>query len=170
LLATCWTDACADINGSSHQHRAPSPSTRTNRGMCVRVFDRQNRLIYMAREGWPQQVEYVFTPEDRARQLADFVLLCRQMADAFAANGDPRAAELFRAKSSNAEQLLTEGFTQADLNEVGGEFPAGAWWLHPKALDYDNPREPWQDQIATWHEQAQSISGDLRAVAILRPS
>jgi hypothetical protein len=137
------------------------------RGKCVRPWDLHDRLGNMARDDWPDDVEHVFTNEDREAQLADLESLCGRMSDAFAANGDPRAAELLRAKSVHAAQLLAEGYSQADLNELGGEFPEGAWWLHPKALDYDNPREPWQDEVAMWHELARSTAGDLRAIATL---
>lgn len=110
------------------------------------------KTVPMARDGWPGEVDHVFTPEDREAQLADVESLCRRMADAFGANGDPRASELLGAKADHAAQLLADGYSQADLNELGREFPEGAWWLHPKALDYDNPREPWQDQVAILHE------------------
>lgn len=87
-------------------------------------------------------VEHVWTHDDRVAQLADMESLCRRMSDLFAAHQDPRAAELMAARASQARRLLRDGFTRADLNELGGQFPDGAWWLNPKALDYDNPREP----------------------------
>jgi hypothetical protein len=37
--------------------------------------------------------------------------------------------------------LLQSGFTQPDLNLLAGQFPDGAWWLNPKALDFDAPSD-----------------------------
>jgi hypothetical protein len=82
-------------------------------------------------------------------------------------HGDMPAAELFRARAITASRLLAEGWTQADLNELGGEFPDGAWWLNPKALDYDAPREAWQNDVAILHEYARMAALDLRAIATL---
>ena len=112
-------------------------------------------------------VEHVWTQDDRVAQLADMESLCQRMADLFATHQDPRAAELMAAKASHAGRLLREGFTQADLNELGGQFPDGAWWLNPKALDYDNPRDPWQDEVAELHNHARAVAMDLRSVATM---
>jgi hypothetical protein len=117
----------------------------------------------------PDNVEHVFTREDREAQLADLESLCSRIADAFASHNDSRAADLFRDRADFASRLLAQGFTQADLNELGGGFPDGAWWLNPKGLDYSARREPWQDEVARLHELARSAAGDLRAIATLYP-
>jgi hypothetical protein len=117
----------------------------------------------------PDAVQHVFTREDREAQLADLESLCSRLADAFAAHGGVRAAELFRARANTAGRLLAEGWTRSDLNELGGEFPDGAWWLNPKALDYDTPREAWQDDVAILHQHARMAALDLRAIATLYP-
>lgn len=123
----------------------------------------------MPEEEQSDYVEHVFTREDREVQLADLDSICARIADAFAAHGDLRAAEVFRDRADLATRLLAQGFSQADLNELGGEFPDGAWWLNPKAADYNARREPWQDEVASLHELARSTAGNLRAIATLNP-
>ncbi len=48
-------------------------------------------------------------------------------------------------------------------------FPDGAWWLNPKALDYNSPRDLWQDEVAWLHEHASAVALDLRSIATLYP-
>lgn len=72
-------------------------------------------------------VEHVWTHDDRVAQLADMESLCQRMVELFAAHQDPRAADLMADRASMAGRLLREGFTQADLNALGGQFPDGAW-------------------------------------------
>jgi hypothetical protein len=139
----------------------------THRGMSVRSPCWLRNNVWMGDAQLPHDVEHVFTAEDREAQLVDFDLLCERLADAFAAHDDPRAAELFRARAAGARRLQVEGFSQADLNELGGPFPAGAWWLNPKAADYNAPREPWQDDVAVLHRLASATASDLRAIATL---
>jgi len=114
-------------------------------------------------------VEHVWTDDDRVAQLADMESLCGRMGALFAEHQDSRAAELMAAKAAHAGDLLREGFTQADLNELGGQFPVGAWWLNPKALDYNSPRDPWQDEVAKLHGHARAVALDLRSLATLYP-
>lgn len=116
-----------------------------------------------------REIEHVFTQADREAQLADLESLCSRLANLFASHGEPRAAELLRAKADRAAQLLREGFTQAHLNQLGGSFPDGAWWLNTKALDYDASREPWQEEVAALHSLARTVATNLRAIATLRP-
>lgn len=113
-------------------------------------------------------VEHVWTDDERIAQLADMESLCRRMADAFAEHHDTRAAELMAARGALAAALLRDGFSQADLNELGGQFPYPAWWLNPKALDFDSSREAWQDEVAEWHAHATAVALDLRSIATLR--
>jgi hypothetical protein len=75
--------------------------------------------------------------------------------------------EQFRARAEAAQHLLSAGFARQDLNDVGGQFPTGPWWLNPKALDSGSPREPWQEEVATLHAEASTTATDLRAVATL---
>jgi len=112
------------------------------------------------RRGWHQ-----FTIEERRAQLRDFQSQCAAIADGFGSH-DPLAAAMFRERSSRAAELLANGWSQADLNALGGEFPDGAWWLNPKAADYNSPREPWQDDVARVHDRARATASDLRAIAV----
>jgi hypothetical protein len=105
----------------------------------------------------------------REAQLADIESLCRRLSVLFAANRDSRAAELLSAKAAHAARLLRDGYTQSDLNELGGDFPDGAGWLNPKSLDYNAAREPWQDEVAQLHGLARALALDLRSTATLYP-
>jgi len=118
----------------------------------------------------PQRVEHVWTRDDRLAQLSDLESSCDRLATLFATHADPRAAELFEAKAALARRLAAEGFSQAKLNSLGGEFPEGAWWLNPKAADFDAPREKWQDEVALLHKHARAVAIDLRSIATLYPA
>jgi hypothetical protein len=112
-------------------------------------------------------IEHVWTPEDRQRQLRTLESLCNQIADLFRANGDWDAAGLFRERAAIARSLLADGYTQADLNALAGGFPYGADWLHPTHPGYDDPRSPWQDQVASLHADATAVALDIRSIATL---
>lgn len=84
-------------------------------------------------------IGYVFTTDDRASQLADLESRCARLAEAFRTHGDSFAAETYRAEAERASRLRADGYTQADLNELSRQFPAGPWWLNPKAADYKLP-------------------------------
>jgi hypothetical protein len=113
----------------------------------------------------PEDSVQVWTRAERLAQLADLRLLCQRMSDLFLTHRDPRAAELMAAKAAHAVQLLREGFTQADLNELGGEFPDGAWWLNPHSFGYHASRQPWQDQVASLRKRARAVALELRSIA-----
>lgn len=115
------------------------------------------------------RIERVWTSDGREAHLADRECLCERMSALFAANGDSRAAELLGSRAAHAARLVRDGFEQADLNALGGEFPDGAWWLNPKALDDNAAREPWQDEVAELHGLARKVALDLRSVATLYP-
>ena len=115
----------------------------------------------------PRTIEHVWTPEDRQRQLRTLESLCNQIADLFRANGDWDAAGLFRERAAIASSLLADGYSQADLNALGGGFPYGADWLHPSRPEYDEARSPWQDQVASLHAEAAAVALDIRSVATL---
>ena len=119
----------------------------------------------MSNEVPASRVEHIWTLDDRVAQLADLESLSQRMAQAFGAHHEPRAAELMAGKAAHAARLLRDGFTQEDLNELGGEFPDGAWWLNPKALDYGAPRDRWQEEVAELHQHALAVAMDLRSVA-----
>ena len=70
-------------------------------------------------------------------------------------------------RADHAEQLLTMGFARSDVNDVGSQFPAGPWWLNPKATDFDAPLEPWQDEVARLHAEATEVAQNLRAIGTL---
>lgn len=73
-----------------------------------------------------------------------------------------------RETSETAERLVSVGFVRSDLNDVGGQFPSGPWWLNPKAADYNSAREPWRDEVARMHAEARETAQELRATATLR--
>jgi hypothetical protein len=118
---------------------------------------------------WPDDVEHVWTHADRLGQLSAMQSLCRRMAELFASNRDPRAAELVSGKAAAAARLLQDGFTQADLDTAfGGSFPPPVSWLHPKAEDFGAPRGAWQDEVAALYQRAAAVATDLHSVATLR--
>jgi hypothetical protein len=122
----------------------------------------------MGQDGVPEDVEHVFTREEREAQLTRLEILCNNLADAFAAHGHPHEARLFRGRAHLAERARREGYRQADLNEVGGPFPNGPSWLDPRATDCGLQREPWQDEVAILHAQARSAALEVRSIATVR--
>ena len=112
----------------------------------------------------PRNLPHEWTQGERRKQLSEFAALCAGIANGFA-DHDPLAAAEFHERAARAEALLAGGWSQSELNLLAGQFPMGAWWLHPKALDYDAPREPWQEEIAVKHARAKIVARDLRSVA-----
>jgi hypothetical protein len=112
-------------------------------------------------------VEYAFTREDREAQLADLERLCEQLAVLYESGGEPWTAQAFRSRATKARHLSTQGWSQADLTDLGGRFPWGGWWLEPRAADYDARREPWQEEAARLYPLAKAVADDLRSVATL---
>lgn len=106
------------------------------------------------------------TTEDRRRQLQAFEAVCQRLDEAFTTHGETRAASLLRPLHGRARELLVEGWSQRDLNELGGSYPeAPVDWLHPKMADYQMPREAWQDEVSVAHAEARSLALELRAIA-----
>jgi hypothetical protein len=115
----------------------------------------------------PRTIEHVFTVEDRVRQLGALRDLCARIAVLLTERGHVDDAEEFRARATTAERLLSDGFVRSDLNDVGGQFPPGPWWLTSKAADINAPREPWQDEVVRLHAEASETAQELRATATL---
>jgi hypothetical protein len=63
-----------------------------------------------------------------------------------------------------ARRLLDAGFEQSELNALTTEFPTPEW-LDPKYLDYNAPRDDWQELAAPIHSRARLIVTELRTVA-----
>jgi hypothetical protein len=125
-------------------------------------------MTIMAYDELPARaIEHVFTAEDRVQQLGTLARLCDRLANLLTEHGERAEGEQFRARAEAAQHLLSAGFARQDLNDVGGQFPTGPWWLNPKALDSGSPREPWQEEVATLHAEASTTATDLRAVATL---
>ena len=114
-----------------------------------------------------RQRAHHFTDEDRKVQLADLELLCGDLAQLYAENGDSITAAAFADRSERAASLQQTGWTRADLNDLGGQFPDGGWWLNPKAADFNAPRTPWQDEVARIYPLAKNTADNLRATATL---
>ncbi len=100
-------------------------------------------------------------------QLADLEVLCSELAQLYSENGDSNTAAAFSERSEQAASLQRTGWTRTDLNELGGQFPDGGWWLNPKAADFNAPRDPWQDEVARLYPLAKAVADDLRATATL---
>lgn len=116
---------------------------------------------------WRRQQEHPFAEGDRMSQLADLEVLCRELAQLYSENGDSNTAAAFFERSEQAASLQRTGWTRNDLNELGGQFPDGGWWLNPKAADFNAPRDPWQDEVARLYPLAKATADDLRATATL---
>lgn len=112
-------------------------------------------------------VERAFSKSEREAQLARFETLCSKLADLYAVNGETYEAAAFAERAHRAAALQTAGWSQSDLNELGGQFPDGGWWLNPKDVDYGAPRLPWQHEVARLHPRAKATADDLRATATL---
>lgn len=115
----------------------------------------------------PRTIEHVFTVNDRVRQLEALQDLCDRISLLLTEHGCAAEAEQFRVRAQTAARLLSVGFVRSDLNEVGGRFPPGPWWLNPKAADFDAPRERWQSEVARLHADAAETAQNLRATATL---
>ena len=115
----------------------------------------------------PRTIEHVFTLGDRVRQLEALRGLCDRISVLLTEHGHAAEAGQFRVRAQTAERLLAVGFDRSDLNDVGGRFPPGPWWLNPKAADFDAPREPWQSEVSSLHADATETAQNLRATATL---
>jgi len=113
--------------------------------------------------GEHQEEPRPYTDRDRKSQLRKLEELSAQMA-AIAAPHDSYLAHLFGARAEGAARLLSDGFVQSQLNDLGYMYPKPAW-LDPRQVDYNGPREPWQEQIAEIHHVARKIALELRGVA-----
>lgn len=110
-------------------------------------------------------IPHRFTAAQRTTQLREFSELCLQMAEAFALH-DPRLAGVFRSLNERASTLLDQGWRQGDLTALGADYPTPPTdWLSPKSLDYNGPRERWQDDVAEWYGRGRALALDLRAIA-----
>lgn len=70
-------------------------------------------------------VERAFWKSEREAQLARFETLCSKLAELCAVNGEICEAAAFAERAHRAAALQTAGWSQSDLNELGGQFPDG---------------------------------------------
>jgi hypothetical protein len=116
-------------------------------------------------EWYPEARAY--SRDQRLKQLGEFTHLCRTIARSLRRHGEPWAADGFDDRADAAEALSHDGWDQPALTEVGANFPSGVDWLNQKAVDFNGPREPWQEDIAKIHARAAQLALDLRAAATL---
>lgn len=106
-----------------------------------------------------------YTAAERLTQLRTFAAACRSASILF---GDHHVHDMARAFASlceEADRLLADGFANADLRELGAAIPERVPWMHPKYLDFDAPREPWQEALANYVQTAERLALELRALA-----
>lgn len=111
-----------------------------------------------------EPLPHTWTRDERLAQIREFADVCAGLAAGFEGHDSLTSGE-FLERSERAESLLANGFDQADLNVLAGQFPMGAWWLNPKASDYNAPREPWQESVAELHERGSALARELRSIA-----
>jgi hypothetical protein len=103
-------------------------------------------------------------PVTRIEQLRVLHDVARQLEVLLRANGEARNADLYQALAGEAMNLLDEGFTQRDLNELSSHMPAPMSWLDPRYADFDGKRLPWQDEVARLYPKCRELGIDLRTV------
>lgn len=108
---------------------------------------------------------YPYTATERRTQLRNFADACRSASALFGENHVDDLARAFASLCKEAERLIADGFSDADLREVGRSIPDRVPWMHPKSLDYNAPREPWQEAATNHVETAERCALELRALA-----
>jgi hypothetical protein len=124
-------------------------------GQSVRVADRGPFEPEAAR--W-------YTAEDRVEQLRQFASACGHLADRFAERHLSDSAA-YRAASATATELLPGPVDLERLKALVLIVPPAPGWLHPKALDFNAPRDAWQAEVASWREVLDGLVIELRSLA-----
>jgi len=108
---------------------------------------------------------HYFTEDDRRSQLSALADACVSASQLLREHGEVWHADAIENRATEALRLLDDGYTRGELNAVASQFPSGPDWLDPRQVDYNGPREPWQETVAESLILAQKTAQDLRAVA-----
>lgn len=106
-----------------------------------------------------------YTREDRVHQLTHPVQACRRAGQLFVENGYREVGETYLDLADVAEATVVGSFQQDDLRPLARVEPRLPEWLHPKYLDFDAPRQSWQDAAAEAVQHIQRTQLELRALA-----
>lgn len=106
-----------------------------------------------------------YTHDDRIRQLRDLAKASRRAGPLFIENGYGEVGQAYLDLADAADAIVVDGFDQDNLRALANVEPPLPNWLHPKALDYDASRPPWQDAVADLVPQIQRLQLELRALA-----
>jgi hypothetical protein len=92
----------------------------------------------------------------RLDQLHSVLNLARGLRDVFQANGDLNSARAFNDLADGADAALRDGFDQEALDRLSATMPEVPTWLDSRSVDFNGPREAWQEAIVgdywdCWH-------------------
>jgi len=105
-----------------------------------------------------------YSEADRAEQLRRFGEGCAALA-ALYDEQDIDLARTYRSLNRVAASLGHGVAPQGELNALSAALPERPMWLHPKAADYQMPRQPWQDEVAELREMVEQTAVELRSLA-----
>lgn len=103
-------------------------------------------------------------PADRVRELESVRDLGRQLSDLFEAHDMVWFANMYAAAANGAATCLSDGWDQADLNELSTMMPARPEWLDPRAPAYNLRREPWMEDAARIEHELRRSMHHLRVI------
>ena len=83
----------------------------------------------------------------RSDQLQSVAVLALRIRDVFHSNGEEYFARGFIDLACDAAALLEKGFDQQALNKLSATMPGSPSWLDSRSVDYNGPREPWQELL-----------------------
>ncbi|MGH2393888.1 MAG: hypothetical protein ACRDGH_10425, partial [Candidatus Limnocylindria bacterium] len=105
-----------------------------------------------------------YTAQDRVEQLRQFASACEHLADLFAERHLSDAAA-YRAASATATELLPGPVDLERVKALDLIVPPAPGWLHPKALDFNAPRDAWQAEVARSRQVLDGLVIALRSLA-----
>jgi hypothetical protein len=147
-------------------HRAPIRPAKSHNCRSTRSHN-ERRAVKIARveselqSGTPHE----YDDRDRRAQLQTLADASARLSVLFGENGDTDRASGFARIADSAANLLGAAFSHDDLKALAFALPHEPEWLNPKYLDFDGPREAWQDDVAKLDSSARRVALELRAIA-----
>jgi len=117
-------------------------------------------------KAWPfgRKKVYRYTAADRRDQLHRLSRACARIGDLFEQHLPAEAAG-YQAIAVSAARLSVESFDEEELRDLSRSLPPTPSSLHPRCIDSRGSSEPWEDEVATWREEADRAALELRAFA-----
>ena len=121
-------------------------------------------ILLASRSRRGQSARVAERPKDHARELESVQTLGRQLSDLFDAHSMGWFASAYAAIATAAATCLSDGYDQADLNELTAMTPARPEWLDPRAPAYNLRREPWMEEAAQLEHEFRRATLSLRVI------